>query len=120
MSKPDQHKTREELVAEISALRERLDGGGKKEQKAQRSERVPLRTSIELIADFDLLKVSGMNLSQTGIGFETDEPLMFEMRFTHGDQVHEHRAKLVWMQRGDDGVSRLGLEFAGPLDDPEI
>lgn len=122
MAKADIDKSRQELMDEIAELRTRLARAGQEpdQETKSRSLRVPLETEIELIADFDLLQARGVNLSETGIAFQTVHPLFFEMRFQYQGRVRRERARLVWMQTGQKGQSLLGLEFSQLEDIPEI
>lgn len=119
MAKPNEKKTREELIAEISELRRRLAKDRPPADSSQpRSERKPLLTSIELIPDFDVLEAQGINLSKSGIAFAIDQPLWFEMRFKHQGVLRHHRARLVWLKDEGGSHSRLGLELID-FDPPE-
>ncbi len=80
---------------------------------AFRPERIPLDTEIEFIADFDLLKAEGINISEGGIAFEIKGGLPFEMRFKFEGQDQTYQAELVWMKRLPHGGYRMGLKFVG-------
>jgi hypothetical protein len=120
MAKADIDKSKQELIEELKELRGRLAGRDRSDQLKARSRRVPLEAEIELIADFDLLQATGINISETGIAFESAQPLFFEMRFKHQGRLHHQRARLVWMKSGEQGQSRLGLEFCRLPQRPEI
>jgi hypothetical protein len=66
---------------------------------------------IESIADFDLIRAHGVNLSETGIAFEVDQPPAFEMRFKMEGRVRTHGAQLMWMKRQPEGNYRFGFRF---------
>lgn len=88
-------------------------------QFAERSKREVLEAVIEFIGDFDIVKASGIDVSDGGICFEVEESLAFEMRFTAYGEVQSHRAHLAWLQRLREGGYRLGFEFVPPANDRE-
>ena len=73
-----------------------------------------MRTHIEFVAGFDIIEARGLNVSDAGVCFETDEDLSFEMHFQVNGEVCYHRAHLVWLERVPDGGYRFGLMFARP------
>ena len=77
-----------------------------------RAARAPLATAIEYICDFDIAGATGVNLSESGICFDVDESLVFEMQFVLDGERHSHRAELVRMEMLPDGRYRFGLKFA--------
>lgn len=76
-----------------------------------RSHRMELNTEIEFVGDFDIVKAFGINLSESGICFELDDSLIFEMRFTRHGSVEQRRAQLIWVKNVEGGRSRLGFRF---------
>lgn len=112
----DRLTSREVLLAEmeilqtqVAALEARLappDPAG----RATRSERQPLQTRIEFIADFDVVTAEGFDVSVSGICFETGQPLAFEMQFEVNGSRERRRAHLVWVRPQGDRT-RLGLRF---------
>ena len=128
----DEDKTKQQLIAELQALRAELDdrADSNDETAPARAQRRPTETPIAFVATFDLLKARGVDVSDTGIGFETDEALAFEMEFELDGRTHQHTAHLVWMRRHGEG-SRLGFRLTDSepsgllsvrklLDTPEI
>jgi|TARA_B100001964_G_C13661106_1_gene349063 hypothetical protein len=84
------------------------------ETPAQRSERVELSTKVEFVGDFDILQATGVNLSESGICFDIEETLPFEMRLEWEGEPYRYRAHLVWMKRLPEGGFRVGLKFVPP------
>jgi len=111
----DSSKDKEQLIAEIRELRDRLahfEGEIKKgDESPLRLQRNELQTEIQFIGDFGLLRARGVDLSAGGICFEVDEDIPFDMEFELDDATHQHRARLVWMKRLPNGRSRFGFEF---------
>lgn len=119
-------KNREEAIEETEALRRRVAEleslitvleskiGRKDEIPKERAPRTEINTSIEFIADFDVVEAKGINLSESGICFELNEDLPFEMQFSLEGKTHRHRARLVWARRLCKGGYRFGLQFIPP------
>lgn len=107
-------RTREEVTAEISALRQRLAELEREAGPDPRTQRAELQTAIEFIGDFDVLQAEGVDLSEGGIGFELRQPLPFEMRFVFDGRPRQHRAHLVWMKLTEGGGCRCGFKFDLP------
>lgn len=80
----------------------------------ERAPRTEINASIEFIADFDVVEAKGINLSESGICFELDEDLPFEMQFSLEGKIHRYRARLVWVKRMCKGGYRFGLQFIPP------
>ncbi|MCC7265375.1 MAG: PilZ domain-containing protein [Candidatus Latescibacteria bacterium] len=113
-------RTREEVMAEIGALRQRLAELQREAGPDPRTDRAELQTAIEFIGDFDVLQAEGVDLSEGGIGFELRHPLFFEMHFTFDGRARQHRAHLVWMKLTDEGGCRCGFKFDAPAPSPEF
>jgi hypothetical protein len=91
-----------------------------KQPSAPRPRRDELHTNVEFIADFDLIQAQGIDLSEGGVSFGTSEGLPFEMRFELDGQVHQQRARLIWMKQQEDGTFQYGLKFIPSLPVPKI
>ena len=122
----DHQKTKAQLIEELQALRARLEESpgdrisGPTEPAdqadASRPERSELQTGIRFVADLGLLNAQGVDVSDTGICFETREEISFEMEFEFAGETRQHRAQMVWMKLLQNGHSRFGFRFidAGP------
>ena len=111
----DSQKTKAQLIEELAELRDRLaaltDENAADAGDATRPERSQLQTSIQFIGDFGLVEAKGLDLSEGGIGFELEQDIPFDMEFEIDGELHQHRARTVWMQRLPDGRSRFGFQF---------
>lgn len=74
-------------------------------------ERFALDADIEFFVDADIVHAQSVDVSQTGLSFRTDNPLLISMRMELEGQVEERRAKILWASRQWDGSVRYGLEF---------
>ena len=105
----------EALKAKIKALEPKA-----KDDVQSRAPRKELDTEIEFIADFDIVQAKGINISDSGICFELNQDLPFEMQFKSGEEVHRFRAHLIWVKRLPQGGYRLGLQFVPPVPFPQF
>ena len=120
----DQEKSSAELRAEVAGLRQRVVELEEKLARAlkpaavqpavQRLPRMPLDSKIEFIGDFDVALATGVDISESGVAFEVDHDLPFEMRFVEDGQPRMRRARCVWMRRKPEGGCQFGLEFIEP------
>ena len=114
----DSQKTKAQLIEELAECRDRLAALTDESAAdtaaaadATRPERSQLQTSIQFIGDFGLVEAKGLDLSEGGIGFEIEQDIPFDMEFEIDGELHQHRARMVWMQRLADGRSRFGFQF---------
>ncbi|MEW6595381.1 MAG: PilZ domain-containing protein [Thermodesulfobacteriota bacterium] len=121
-------KSREELEAEILALRRqvaeleaRFAGTASRPGcPLERPPRLPLDADVEFMGDFDVLRARGVNISDEGICFEVQEDLPFEMRFDLHGSRQRRRAHCLWVQRLPSGVCHIGLRFVPPKAETEF
>lgn len=112
-------KTKAQLIEELAELKNRLaeltgepsDKTTETTDSHPRSTRNEIKTAIQLIGDFGLVEAKGLDLSDSGIGFELEDDIPFDMEFEVDGDLHQHRAHMVWMQRLDNGRNRFGFQF---------
>jgi hypothetical protein len=116
-SMQDEDKTKDQLIEELRDLRRQIatlcgrpDATASPEQ-GERSERRPTQTPIEFVANFELAHAQGVDVSASGICFETSEDLEFELEFEVDGETHQHTAHLAWMRKVPSGNSRWGFEL---------
>jgi len=80
------------------------------------AERRLLQTDVEFIIDGDIEKATSVDISETGIRFDTRKPMKVHMRMEMNQRRREFHARLVWAQRNADGTMAYGFEFI-PDDD---
>jgi hypothetical protein len=80
--------------------------------KKERAPRKEFNHAVEFIVNQDIIKAESVNISQTGIRFETEEPVQVIMRIKKdsGEQ-EEHSAQLAWAQKTATGGTSFGLQF---------
>ena len=87
---------------------------GEKGKDQRKTERHDLEATIEFIGDFDVVHAQGIDWSDTGICFETLEPIYFEMRVSTDQEQRTFRAKLAWIKSDVEQKMRWGFEFVPP------
>jgi hypothetical protein len=75
------------------------------------SERLDINTEIDFYVDADVLSARSVNISGSGIRFDTDQPIKVCMRVDVDGALHELEASLVWARRNDAGGMAYGFEF---------
>lgn len=74
--------------------------------------RKKLHTEVEFYVDADIIKADSLDVSDTGIKFETDDPIKVRMRVDmENGESEEHEAILVWAQKEDNGLTTYGLHY---------
>lgn len=77
------------------------------------SERRHVHAKVEFFIEGtgDLLSAESVNISEEGIRFETDEPLMLSLRYDLDGKTHLKIGRLVWARSTDEGKMTYGLDF---------
>lgn len=115
----------DDLVAEIERQKkslsdqlDRFDGILKSLGSIKaRSPREEIHTCIEFTPDFDIIPATGVDISEDGICFQTDESLPFAMQFDLEGKTHTYRAHLMWMSATGENGGKLGFRFVKNQDD---
>ena len=113
----DEDKTKDQLIEELRDLRQQVATlSGKAEamsspEQGERSLRRPTQTPIEFVANFELVHAQGVDVSASGVCFETSENLEFELEFEADGETHQHTAHLAWMRKVSSGNIRWGFEL---------
>ena len=85
-------------------------------ENQRKSQRSSFKTKVEFYVDADIIHSESVNVSENGIQFESDSPLIIKMRMNSGGVIKDVSAKLVW-SRHKDGNSVYGLEY---ISEPQI
>jgi len=80
------------------------------------STRQPVQSEMEFIFYLDAFKAKTVDLSETGIRFETDSPIIIRLQVNQGGKPTVRDAQLVWAQKGQDGKMTYGFEFIPDLE----
>ena len=81
------------------------------EKNRRDSERLALDATFELYVNTGVINGETIDVSQTGISFETNHPICVELRILVDGQREERRARLIWSKQLPNGRLRYGLKF---------
>jgi len=73
--------------------------------------RQEIDTQVNFFVDANLTQAKTVDLSGSGVCFETNEPIAMHVRMELKGMVFEHMADLVWCQRNENGGMTYGLQF---------
>lgn len=114
-------------MGELEALRQRLamleiemtdgeaDLGIVLNPSNRREERLPWEGAVDAESHSTRIEARGVNLSENGLCFESDQQFRLTVRFAIGGTIQERSARLAWSRTTKEGRTQLGVEFS---DDP--
>lgn len=70
-----------------------------------------IETELELNINPESLEATSVNLSDTGICFDTAKPLEIDIKFSIANQPESHTGRLVWAKKKPDGGFSYGFEY---------
>jgi len=70
-----------------------------------------IQTNVEFYILADIVKAKTVNISDTGVRFDTEKALDIEMRFKKDGKEEDHTARLCWAEQLPDGSFTYGFEF---------
>lgn len=85
-------------------------------EERRRADRVPMNVPVEFIVDADLVQARSVDLSETGLRFETKQPIPILLRMAVDGAKQERRAHLVWARSTDGQGMAYGLQFVDGQD----
>ena len=74
-------------------------------------ERRKINTPVNYFIDADITRAKAVDVSDSGVSFETEKPISMHIRMEVDGMVLEHVAELVWCKRKKNGAMAYGLEF---------
>ena len=86
------------------------------ENERRNSKRKPVQKDMEFILYLDAFKASSVNLSDTGIRFDTEVPITIRLKMDIEGKDQTRDARLVWAQKRSNGGLTYGFEFIPDLD----
>ncbi len=81
------------------------------QQESRRAPRLPIKAQIRFKPVGEVNEAVSVDMSKTGIRFETDKPLRIQMEVTVGKNRDTYLARLVWAKRTESGGMTYGLEY---------
>jgi len=80
------------------------------------SERKKVEGDVEFILYLDAYQATSVNLSETGIRFDTEKPIYIRLQAEIDGKKLTRDAQLVWASKKDDSGMSYGFEFVPDLD----
>lgn len=79
----------------------------------RRSERVEINARVEFVVDETtrILEATGVDISEHGIAFRTEDPVHVALTVDHEGQELTRLARLVRLTQEEDGTYVYGLDF---------
>ncbi|MHC4884323.1 MAG: PilZ domain-containing protein [Planctomycetota bacterium] len=87
------------------------ESGSIEHRRAPRHPLEPDECDLSFVVEEDSLEVVEANISETGLGFTTSQPLKVKLALRYGEELEDREATLVWVRRNDDGSMNYGFEF---------
>jgi len=75
------------------------------------SPRRELESKIEFFVNADIIAAKSINVSETGLSFDTGEPLKIHLRMDIDGKICDREAKFVWASRNSKSGITYGFEF---------
>ena len=83
----------------------------KKEREKRISPRRELESKIEFFVNADIIAAKSIDISETGLSFDTEEPLKIHLRMDIDGELCDRQAKFNWASRNSKGGITYGFEF---------
>ncbi len=87
------------------------DSDTEKEDEARRSERIKTSTKINFVVDNDVIDATGVDISDSGICFDTEKPLTIRLKYISGGKTHWKKAHLVRASSPQGKPSSYAFKF---------
>jgi len=85
------------------------------DDERRKTARIPIAADVEFAVDHKILSAEGIDVSEGGIGFMTDEPLTFALTLNLDGKDFTKTARLVRVSQTEDGRFQFGLEFENKI-----
>ena len=88
------------------------------DEDRRRAPRKEISSTVEFVVDDrSILQAIGIDISETGIGFDAAEPLTVALVVNVDEEEVTRHARLARVERTEEGTYLFGLEFVEPLED---
>ena len=98
----------------VSFGRDECSGIGvkeKKERERRASTRKELESRIEFFVNADIISAKLIDISETGLSFDTGEPLKIHLRMDIDGELCDREAQFVRASKNSNGGMTYGFEF---------
>ncbi|MCD6294652.1 MAG: PilZ domain-containing protein [Deltaproteobacteria bacterium] len=75
------------------------------------STRKEMETKIEFFVNADIIAAKSIDISKTGLRFDTGEPLKIHLRMNIDGKLCDREAQFIWATRNSKGSMTYGFEF---------
>ena len=84
-----------------------------KQNKRERrvSTRRKLENKVEFFVNADIINAKSTDISETGLSFDTEEPLKIHLRMDIDGELCDREAQFVWASRNSNDGMRYGFKF---------
>jgi len=82
----------------------------------RKAERKTIQADVEFILYLDAYKATSVDISENGIRFDTEKPIIIEMQANVEGQKLKRNAQLVWAKKNPEGGISYGFEFIPDID----
>ena len=83
----------------------------KKGRERRVSTRRELESKIEFFVNADIIAAKSINISETGLNFDTGEPLKIHLRMDIDGELCDREVQFVWAAGNSNGGMTCGFEF---------
>ena len=83
----------------------------KKGRERRVSARRDMESKIEFFVNADIIAAKSIDISETGLSFDTEEPLKIHLRMDIDGELCDREAQFVWAARNSNGGMSYGFEF---------
>ena len=83
----------------------------KKGRERRVSARRELESKIEFFVNADIIGAKSIDISETGLSFDTEKPLKIHLRMDIDGELCDREAQFVWATRNSNGGMSYGFEF---------
>ena len=83
----------------------------KKGHERRISTRKELKNGIEFFVNADVVAAESIDISETGLSFDTKEPLNIHLRMEIDGKLRDRAAQFVWATKNSNGGMTYGLRF---------
>ena len=88
----------------------------KKGRERRVSTRRELESKIEFFVNADIIAAKSIDMSETGLSFDTEEPPKIHLRMDIDGELRDREAQFIWATRNSNGGISYGFEF---ISDPK-
>lgn len=82
-----------------------------KDSNRREAERKPVVTKVLFTVNDIIIEASSVNVSETGIRFDTEKPFRILLEMKHDGKIVNREAQIVWAKRNRKDGMTFGFEY---------